>query len=248
MQSAAPETRAPWAGVQAEDLSEGVQKSSQGFRVSRLDRADCMKLCTDNPYVTTLSCMAVHDRGQLPIVFTHADARALGVSDRDLYQMRDHGHITRIARGIYTQPDLAADFDLIEIAVRAPRATLCLTSALAHHDLTGDIPPVINVAIPRGTRSPRTTAPAKWHHFDPATFTNGRDTIAITDDISIGIYSPTRSIIDAYRLRHLYGTDQAHTALKHWLRHNNQPSELLTQAKHFPRAEPIIRSTLEILL
>lgn len=209
----------------------------------------CMNLHTQEMDVTTLSYMSVLDVQQLPVVFTHADAMARGVSDRDLYRMRDNGDIIRVARGIYTRPDLTADFDLIEIAIRAPQATLCLTTALAHHDLTDDIPPAINVAIPRGTRSPRSDAPAKWHHFDPTTFSIGRDTMTLTNDLTIGIYSAIRSIIDAYRLRHLYSTQQAHTALKRWLRADtNQPAELLAQARHFPRVEPTIRSTLEILL
>ena len=52
-------------------------------------------------------------------VFTHADARHAGISDRDLYRMRDRGDIDRIARGIYAHPGFEADPDLVEIAIRA---------------------------------------------------------------------------------------------------------------------------------
>lgn len=186
---------------------------------------------------------------QLPPVFTHADAIAAGISDRTLYRSRDKGDLTQVARGIFAAPTLVADFDRIEIAIRAPEATLCLTTALAHHDLTDDIPPVINVALPRSRRAPRTSAPTKWHRFDDDTFHIGRETLKVTDMISIGIYSPTRSVIDAYRLRHIYGVDQAHAALKRWLRRDpTQPSELLAIANNFPRAKSAILSTLEVLL
>jgi predicted transcriptional regulator of viral defense system len=192
--------------------------------------------------------VALTDIG-LPSVFTHADARASGLSDRSLYSMRDKGHIELIARGIYSKPGIIADHDLIEIAIRAPKAILCLTTALARHNLVDDIPPTIDVALPRRQRSPRTKAPATWHRFDEDTFDIGREEIAVYDDLTIGIYSPTRSIIDAFRLRHFYGQDQAIEALKTWLkRPGSQPSDLLTMAKHFPTTQSAIRGILEILL
>ena len=185
----------------------------------------------------------------LPEVFTHAAARRTGISDRVLYQMRDRGDIDCVARGIYARPGLDADPDLVEIAIRAPNATLCLTSALAYHDLTDDIPPAINAALPRPHRPPKTEAPVTWHRFDSDTFDIGRNTTPVTGQLEIGIYSAARTIVDAYRLRHLYGTDQAIEALKRWLRvSGNQPAALLEMANRLPKATPAIQSTLAILL
>ncbi len=199
--------------------------------------------------MATLSYMRDSDLAELPQVFSHSDAMTAGLSDRALAQLRSKGAIRRLARGIYNKPDFTADPDLTEIAFRAPQATLCLTAALARHDLTDDIPPSIDAALPRQHRSPKTTAPVTWHRFDSATFDIGRDSLTLTKDLSIGIYNPARSIIDAYRLRHLYGTDQAHQALKRWLREpSNQPSQLLAMTKHFPTATPIIRTTLQTIL
>ncbi len=199
--------------------------------------------------MATLYYMVALTDIDLPPVFTHADARARGLSDRSLYSLRDHGHIELVARGIYAKPGIIADHDLIEIAIRAPKAILCLTTALARHNLIDDIPPTIDVALPRRQRSPRTKAPTTWHRFDEDTFDIGREELTVYDDLTIGIYSPTRSIIDVFRLRHLYGQDQAIEALKTWLKQpGSQPSDLLSTAKHFPTAEPAIRSTLEILL
>lgn len=185
----------------------------------------------------------------LPEIFTHADAAALGISDRSLMEMRTAGELDRLARGIYIKPGVDVDHDLVEIAIRAPRSTLCLTTALAYHELTDDIPPTINVALPREQRQPRTATPVTWHRFDSTTFDIGRTERALTNELSIGIYDPIRSIIDAYRLRHLYGIDQAHEALKRWLRQRgNQPAALLKTAKKFPKAEPTLRTALETLL
>lgn len=188
------------------------------------------------------------DVADLPEIFTHRRAIDLGASDRALGDLRRTGQIVRVARGIYAKPDLDIDLDLAEIALRASRATLCLTSALAHHDLTDDIPSSIDIALPRTHRQPRTTAPVTWHRFDDDTFDIGRSEVPIGADLTLGIYEPARTIVDAYRLRHLYGADQAHEALKRWLRQGHNPSTLLKIAEQFPKAEAALRHALEVLL
>ena len=187
--------------------------------------------------------------GDMPEIFTHADARALGVSDRALYGWRDRGLVEQLARGIFVHPDLQADADLAEIAIRAPDATMCLTTALARHHLVDDIPSMIDVALPRSRRAPSTSAPVTWHRFDEDTFEIGRDELAVHGRLTIGIYNPTRSIVDAFRLRHLYGEDLAVAALRRWLTtRGEQPAELLDAARSFPTAEPSLRRALQVLL
>jgi len=185
----------------------------------------------------------------LPDVFTYSDARRSGMSDRRLYGLRDSGEIESLGRGLFRRAGAQGDPDLIEIARRAPEATLCLGTALARHNLSDEIPPVIDVALPRRRRSPATTAPARWHRFDVDTFPIGRDVLPV-GDLAIGIYGPERSICDAFRLRHLEGSEQAIDALKRWIRRSgSQPSSLLRMAHHFgPRAESSIREALLVLL
>ena len=186
---------------------------------------------------------------EMPPVFTHGDALERGVSDRVLYGWRDSALIEQIARGIFAQPGLPADLDLVEIAVRAPDATLCLTTALARHDLSDDIPPTIHAALPRKRRAPRTAARVTWHRFDEDTFDIGRDELTVYGDLTIGIYDPVRSIIDAFRLRHRYGEDLAVGAVRRWLpRRGTEPSELVEVARHFPVTGPSLRNVLQILL
>ena len=184
----------------------------------------------------------------LPQTFTYTGARAAGISKRRLYQLRDEG---QLGHGLFQRNDRDqdADIDLIEIAVRAPKATLCLISALARHGLTDEIPAGIDIALPRGQWKPTTRAPAIWHSFNPATFDLGREPLDLTRDLAIGLYSPERSIIDAFRLRHHEGSDLAIGALKRWLRlPGNQPTALLGLAAHFPGTQPALRTTLETLL
>jgi hypothetical protein len=187
--------------------------------------------------------------GLLPDVFTYSQARRLGLTDRQVYALRDGGKIELLSRGLYRRAAVLADPDLSQVAARAPEATLCLGTALARHDLSDEIPAQIDLALPRTRRRPSVRAPIRWHRFDPHTFDIGREPIAV-GELSIGLYSPERSICDAFRLRHLEGTDQAIEALKRWLRRRgSQPSALLRVAKRFgPRAEAPIRAALEVLL
>jgi len=186
----------------------------------------------------------------LPATFSYSQAIEAGLSKWQLYRLRDQGAIESIGRGLYRRhgADLA-DVDLIEIARRAPSATLCLTTALARHGLTDEIPSQIDVALPRGRYRPVTSAPVAWHSFDPATFEIGRTELPLDTETSIGLYGPERSIIDAVRLRHREGPELAYAALRRWLRRRGaSPAALLALARRFPRTERPIREALEILL
>jgi hypothetical protein len=180
---------------------------------------------------------------------TPATAKRRGLSRSGLYRAAQEGRLERIARGIYLPSDAAAaDWDWIEAATRRPRATICLISALAHHDLTDAIPAALDIAIPRGTRIPAGSSSIAWHSFDKATFDLGREEIPIlgTDQL-IGLYSPERSIADAFRLRGEIGYELARNALKEWLRRGGKPAHLIVFATTLPRAKTPILTALDAL-
>lgn len=187
---------------------------------------------------------------RLPATFTYTQARKLGLSDWALYRLRDSHLIEPLGRGLYERTDLAdGDRDLIAIATRAPRATMCLRSALARHGLIDDIPAEIDIALPRGTRTPAVDAPIRWHHFDAATFDLGREELDLGGGRTIGLYSPERCIIDAFRLSGTEGPELGNEALRRWLRRRGaSPASLLQFAAQLPRAEASLRRSLQILL
>ena len=180
---------------------------------------------------------------------TPSTADRAGLSRTSLYRAACAGDLTRVARGIYLPADApAVDWGLVEAATRRSDATICLTSALAHHDLTDAIPDTLDVAIPRGGRSPATEHAITWHQFDAATFDLGRDEIPIEGtDLSIGIYSPERCIADAFRLRGQLGYESARDALKEWLRRGGKPNTLMRIALQLPRARTPLLHALETL-
>lgn len=135
-------------------------------------------------------------------------ALAAGVSKHALYRLRNEGRVELLSRGLYRNADEdVADLELVEIARRAPMATLCLTTALARHGLSDEIPQALDVALPRGTRTPVTAAPVAWHHTERTTFELRRKPIRLDAGTSIGIYSAERCIVDAFRT-HVLGSPE----------------------------------------
>ena len=186
---------------------------------------------------------------QLPAVFSYSEAQAQGFSDRALRELRADGLIELLSRGVYRRTDVeTAEIELSEIVLRAPKATLCLTTALSRHHLTDASPRTIDVALPQGTWLPKLSIPVTWHKFARATFEIGRETVRI-DNHRIGLYDAQRSIVDTFRLRHLEGYELAIETLKRWLRkRGSQPSALLAMAHRVdPRSEAALRNAMEIL-
>ncbi|PUB29912.1 putative AbiEi antitoxin of type IV toxin-antitoxin system [Promicromonospora sp. AC04] len=183
--------------------------------------------------------------------FRAADARAAGINSHALRRMTDAGQLIQLSRGLYIPAAADGDPDLLEIATRAPRATLCLTSALARHELIDDIPAAHDLALPRGGHRPALRAPARWHAFDGATFEIERGAEAIAGagpGATIAIYSPARCIVDAFRMRNIAGYETGIDALREWLTaRGNHPAELLRIARLLPRAEGPLRTALEFL-
>ena len=112
---------------------------------------------------------------QLRVAFTYSEARAAGLSAERLYAWRDQGVLHQVARGLYRWADAEKiDQDLLEIAHRAPRGTLCLVTALARHGLVDTVPPQVDIAIPRGSRIPVLRKTVSAHVFARDTFDVGR--------------------------------------------------------------------------
>ncbi len=186
----------------------------------------------------------------LPLSFTAAAAVGAGLSRSKLRKLAENRLVESFARGLYRRADAPlVDLDLVEIALRAPDATLCLETALVHHQLTDRIPIAIDVALPRSVRQPVTIAPVRWHRFHEGTFHVGRETIELEPGLSLGVFTATRTLVDVFRLMHHEGSDLAYEALRNWLRApTTTPGELLRIARQVPNAEASLRHALEVLL
>jgi predicted transcriptional regulator of viral defense system len=107
------------------------------------------------------------------------DLIALGVHTDALYSLRDSGRIIELSRGVFRLAEAgeAEHPDLAIVAVRAPDAAICLTSALAYHGITTQIPSCVHLAVPRGSyHGIKLSIPVTVYRFDPKTFSNGLET------------------------------------------------------------------------
>lgn len=183
--------------------------------------------------------------------FTLAGARKSGLSKDRVYSLIEQGEIERAGRGVYIRPDTIDPAFTALAATTAIRddATLCLSSALVHHDLCDDIPFAADIALPRGVHHPAGISHVNWHSFDPETYQIGRQRIKIDTGFDVAIYSAERTIVDCFRLMHQEGNELAYQALRRWLRMpGTSPALLVKTAWSFPKALPRIRQALDILL
>ncbi len=183
---------------------------------------------------------------RLPATFTVREAVAKGLARRTLYRLRDEGAIFEISRGVYRRADApeTEHIDLIAAAKRAPRAIVCLVSALAIHELTDEMPPAIEMALPAGLYRPKVGYPrVKFSQFNLETFDLGKELFEVAPHEPVAVYNAERAIADAMRLRNLVTDTVALRALRIYLsRRSANPGELARVAGLLGDARPLIRA------
>ena len=187
----------------------------------------------------------------LPAAFTREAALSAGITRSLLDRLIRDGRLVRFGRGLLLRPEATAeaDLDILEAVLRSPQATMCVSSALAQHDLTDEIPPTTHLAVPRGRHRPAGPATMTWHTFEPETFAVGRTLLPVVNGLTVGLYGPERSIIDAFNPRIGTGSDVAVEALRRWLSSPGaQPSRLLDMARPWPHARVPLLHALQVLL
>jgi len=178
-------------------------------------------------------------------------ALRLGIHPRTLYALRNAGEIESTGRCLYrlaSAPPLTAP-DWVAVALRVPRAVICLISALAHHGLTTQIPHAIDLALFSHSHVPRLDGlPIRVFWFSEPAFSTGAQVIKI-DGIPIRIYSPEKTIADCFKYRNKVGLDIAIEALRTYREQHKRPNRRsLIHYAQINRVEKIMRPYLEAIL
>ena len=204
--------------------------------------------------------MAVADKG-LAIarrVFTEhrgmlrtSEAIRLGIHPRTLYALRDSGEIEPVGRGLYrvsSAPPLTSP-DLVPIAIRIPRAVICLISALAHHQMTTQVPHAVDVALPSHAQVPKIDGiPLRIFWYSEPSFGAGIDVVRI-DQVPVRVYSPEKTIADCFKYRNKIGLDIAVEALRAYRERARKPDfQKLMEFARIDRVEKTMRPYLEAIL
>jgi predicted transcriptional regulator of viral defense system len=179
-----------------------------------------------------------------------SEAMERGITRYMLYSLRDKGVIEQVSRGIYRLVDLPpiSNPDLVTVSLRFPNAVICLISALAYHDITTQVPHMVFVAVPRGSRMPSLDhPPIGVHRFSNEAHKSGIEEHPI-DGVPVKVYSPEKTLADCFKFRNKIGMDVVLEALKLYkTRKKFSLGELLRYAK-ICRVEKVIRPYLEAMM
>ncbi len=176
-----------------------------------------------------------------------SEAIAHGITRYMLYSLRDKGVIEQVSRGIYRLVELPpiSNPDLVTVSLRFPNAVICLVSALAHHDITTQIPHDVSVAVSRDSRMPSLDyPPIQAHRFSNEAYKSGIEEHLI-DGVPIKVYNLEKTLADCFKFRNKIGMDVVLEALKLYkTRKKFDLGELLKYAK-ICRVEKVMRPYLE---
>ena len=171
---------------------------------------------------------------------------AEGVTASTVSRLEREGAIVRLARGLYQLPDASIDahHTLAEAAKLVPKGVICLTSALAYHELTDQIPAKVWIAI--GSKDWRPNfryPPARFAHFPNNYLRNGVERHVI-DGVDVPIFGIAKTIADLFRYRRTVGINVALEGLREALRKRKatpaQIAKYASDARVWKTMEPYV--------
>lgn len=179
-----------------------------------------------------------------------SEALEAGLSRYRLYRMLDDGVIERVSRGVYRLTELPpiSDPDLAVVALRVPRAVVCLVSALAFHDLTTQVPHAVWISLPRGANTPRLDhPPLSVHRFAPDAYEAGVEVHEL-DGVEVKVYGAEKTLADVFKFRNQVGMDVALEALESYAARRQRDVQAVLEYARVCRVERVMRPYLEALL
>jgi predicted transcriptional regulator of viral defense system len=164
-----------------------------------------------------------------------------------LSRLCEKGMLKRMSRGLYTLPDqdFGSHEQLAEICHRVPRGVIALLSALEFHELTTQTPSFIWMAIDHKARLPRIDYP-------PIRFVRFSDRMlefgvvkSKTNNATIRVYSPAKTVVDCFRFRNKIGLDIAIEALRDCRRKKAASVDEIWEAAKVCRMATVMKPYME---
>lgn len=162
-----------------------------------------------------------------------SELTAEGITAATVSRLERDGVLVRLARGLYQMADASLDVNhtLAETSKLVPRGVVCLTSALAFHGLTDQIPPKVWIAIgPKEWRPTFEYPPVRFARFSGPRLLLGVEN-HIIDGVSVPIFGVAKTVADLFRYRQTVGVNVALEGLREALRQKKaSPSEIAREA------------------
>ena len=170
-----------------------------------------------------------------------------GIPRHCLASLVASGEIERISRGVYAvvDSDVSSNRTLAEAAIRVPRGTVCLLSALRFHNFTTQIPSRVWLAIDANSWSPQESEiPLRIVRFSGESLTAGVEEHVI-EQVPVKIYSAAKTVADCFKFRNKIGLDIALEALRESLREKKCTVDDIWKYSKICRVSNVIRPYLE---
>jgi predicted transcriptional regulator of viral defense system len=135
-----------------------------------------------------------------PIV-RHYELRHAGIAAATITRATHDGELIRISRGLYQRADgeVDAEQSLAEAAKLVPRGVIAMTSALAFHGLTDQMPRAVWVAIREADWAPVPTyPPIRIIKLDDRYMQQGVEQHTISG-VTVPIFSVAKTLADVFR-------------------------------------------------
>ena len=162
-----------------------------------------------------------------------SELTAEGITAATVSRLEREGVLVRLARGLYQMADASLDVNhtLAETSKLVPKGVVCLTSALAFHGLTDQIPPKVWIAIgPKEWRPTFEYPPVRFARFSGPRLLLGVEN-HIIDGVSVPIFGVAKTVADLFRYRQTVGVNVALEGLREALRQKKaSPSEIAREA------------------
>lgn len=177
-----------------------------------------------------------------------SDLVSLGLTRGRLARLVAAGKVLQLARGLYGHPgQIPEDGDsLVLVARQAPKAVVCLLSALQFHGLTTQLPREVWVALEGKSHCPKvTTVRVRFHRFTGAGFQEGIELHPASGSV-LRVYGVTKTVLDCFRMRNHVGLDVAIEALRDALRQRKTTIQKLDHLSRKLRIHSVVRPYLEM--
>lgn len=178
-----------------------------------------------------------------------SEIRDQGITAATVSRLAEEGAVIRLGRGLYQLADAALDarHTFAEAAKRVPRGVVALTSALAFHGLTDQVPRKVWMAIgPKDWRPVVETPPLRIVRFSEPYLTSGVKTHKI-EGVEVRVYDVAKTVADLFRHRKSVGNNVALEGLREALRQRKATPAALARAAQDGRVWTVMRPYLEAL-
>lgn len=178
------------------------------------------------------------------------ELEAEGIAATTIARLLSDGTVMRLSRGLYQLVDAEIDtnHDLAEAAKRVPRGVVCLTSALAFHELTDQMPRKVWMAIGHKDWTPADHGPRlKVVRMSDSLLRSDVETHMI-ENVSVPMFTIPRTLVDCFRHRKSVGINVAVEALRETLRQRKATPAVIAECARKLGAWSVMAPYLETLM